>query len=68
MAKTPPKKTRDIERGIRLTWDSLQSHMPYMHGKRKDSPEGPAFHRKCVKEYAETLLILANQLPSWRPK
>lgn len=44
---------------MRLTWDSLQSHLD---GTYLKSPEGIAFHRKCVKEYAEMIQLLATLL------
>lgn len=55
------KKTREelIERAIRLTYSSLESHLRYTH---KKSAEGKTFHKKCVKEYGEQINILAELL------
>lgn len=53
------KKEKKIERAIRLTWSSLESHLQYTH---KQSSEGKTFHRKCVKEYSELINILSDLL------
>jgi len=50
-------KAKEIERGIRIIIDSLESHLPYCYGKSKD---GKKFHIGCVLEYAEAILILAK--------
>ena len=56
-----PRKTtnraRYIERAMRLSWDSLQSHLRWTH---QHSSEGTAFHKRCVKDYAETIAILSQ--------
>ena len=52
-------REKDIERAIRLTWGSLESHLLWTHRK---SSEGQKFHKRCVKDYAETLKILAELL------
>lgn len=59
MKKIPKnlKRPQSIEKAIRITWASLESHLPYTHGK---SPEGTDFHRKCVKEYIALLVHLSN--------
>jgi hypothetical protein len=50
-------KKQIIERLIRLTFDSLESHLPYTHQK---SAEGRAFHTKCVQEYSEMIYLLSK--------
>lgn len=52
-------KHKELERAIRLVWTSLESHLPWTY---KKSSEGKKFHRKCVKEYAETIKIIADNL------
>lgn len=46
-----------IEKGIRLVWDSLQSHLPYAYSDPSpedlERGETKEFHIKCVKEYHE---------------
>ncbi len=49
---------QELEKAIRLTYDSLQSHLPYTYGKSKD---GVVFHQKCVNEYARIILTLTQQ-------
>lgn len=51
------KKEKKIERLIRLTWSSLESHLQYTH---KKTSEGCGFHKKCVKDYAETIKLLTE--------
>lgn len=59
MVKTKHLKEKKIEKAIRLTWDSLQSHLKYTQIK---TSEGIKFHKDCVKEYAETIKILSELL------
>ena len=51
------EKARKIDRAIRLTWESLESHLAWTH---KQSSEGTTFHRKCIKDYAEIIKILSE--------
>lgn len=66
---TPQKKVtkkderaKKIEEAIRLTYDSLQSHLPYTHEEpdMTSRDETKAFHRKSVKEYVRLLTILTE--------
>lgn len=59
MKKIPKnlKRPQSVEKAIRITWASLESHLPYTHEK---SPEGQAFHRKCVQEYVNLLVELSK--------
>lgn len=50
-------KERKIERAIRLTYDSLQSHLRYTYIK---TSEGERFHKNCVKEYSEIIKVLSE--------
>lgn len=47
------KRSKKIEEGIRLAWDSLQSHLPYIHGK------DARFHIDAAKQYTR---IIQNYL------
>ena len=51
------EKAKKIDRAIRLTWESLESHLHWTH---KKSSEGLKFHRKCIKDYAEIIKILSE--------
>lgn len=65
MTRPPSKKeresTKELERGIRLAWESLDSHLPWIH--RNNTSEGSQFHRQCIVDYAEMILIYAKRLP-----
>ncbi len=50
-------RAKKIEQAIKLTYDSLQSHLKYTHAH---SSEGQKFHIKCVKEYAEVIKLLSE--------
>lgn len=60
----------DIIKSMRLVWESLDSHLddaiesPIKGlGKRaKRHIGGKRFHKKCVKEYAYILQVLAEKL------
>ena len=51
-------RAEKVERAIRLTWSSLESHLPYA-AVEKDI-EKPKFHKKCVREYSEIIKILSE--------
>lgn len=51
------ERAKMIERGIRLAWGSLESHLRYTHEKHEG---GELFHKKCVKEYVEIISILTK--------
>lgn len=59
-------RAKKIDRGMRLVYDSLQSHLEDTHtpssGSKKyaDTVGDKNFHKKCVKEYAEVIGILAD--------
>lgn len=45
-------RAKVIDKIIRQTWSSLESHLRYTH---RHSSEGKSFHKKCVKEYVEIM-------------
>ena len=51
------KREKAIERAIKLVWGSLESHLRYTHVRTE---EGMQFHKDCVKEYSELLMILSD--------
>jgi hypothetical protein len=51
------KRAKKVERAIRLVWDSMDSHLAYTYKKHHDKS---SFHKKCVREYAELIKILAD--------
>lgn len=52
-------KAKTIERLMRLTYSSLESHLSATYLK---TPDGIAFHKQCVREYAEMIQLLAKLL------
>ena len=57
-------KEKKIAKAIEIIYDSLQSHLPDTYNKRlKGGMIGTrAFHKKCVREYATVIKILADLL------
>ena len=59
-------KQEKIAKAIQLTYSSLESHLDWTHGKigkaHKKTGESNAFHKKCVREYAEVIKILSELL------
>lgn len=52
---TSKERARIIEEAMKVTIDSLASHLPYTHcGKQQQ------FHRRCVKEYTLLLTLLSK--------
>jgi len=54
------ERAKKIEEGIRLAWDSLNSHLPYTHGGRSVRGETYNFHKRCVRDYAKIISILTE--------
>ena len=55
------RKAKDVERALRLTWSSLESHLRHTHGKKDCRRcDDKRFHRQCVKEYAELIAIIGR--------
>lgn len=65
--KKMKNKNKEIGKALRLVWSSLDSHIDWTHGK---SAEGQAHHIQAMREYAETIVILCDQLnvPKKKPK
>jgi hypothetical protein len=57
MAKSTARAEK-IERAIRLTWESLDSHLEYASGKKHH--DSPSFHKKCVKDYSELMKLISE--------
>lgn len=55
--KRSSERAKKLERLIRLTWSSLESHLKWTHQK---TSEGITFHKKCVKDYSETIKLLSD--------
>ena len=65
------KTKKEIIKAIRLTYSSLESHLdsvikdPLVGIKSKNAKEqigGKNFHKKCVREYAFIIKVLADVL------
>lgn len=55
------KRAKLVEKAIRLVWESLESHLTLTHAKIDAKTDGThAFQKKCVKEYAELIKIIAD--------
>ena len=51
------ERAKAIEKAARLAWGSMETHLPLCYrGERAYR----TFHKKCVKEYAELLKLLAS--------
>jgi len=61
-SKRADERAKKIEEAIRLTWDSLQSHLQYTHGQEELMlrDETKPFHKRCVRDYAKVLKILTE--------
>lgn len=53
------ERARLIERAIRLTWASAESHLRLVH-ERRPRNESADFHKKAIREYLEILTILSK--------
>lgn len=52
MKQNKYKRAKTIEKIIRQTWSSLESHLRYTH---RHTSEGQKFHQSCIKEYIEII-------------
>lgn len=52
-------KEQELCRAIEIAYDAMQSHFEWTY---KASSEGKAFHKQCVKDYAEQVYLIAKQL------
>jgi hypothetical protein len=53
---TPKQRARTIEKAMKITIASLESHLAWTYGTKK-----AAFHKKAIAEYC-TLLVLLSTL------
>ena len=53
-------KAKEIEKAIRLTWSSLESHLLYTHSGKLIRDEDREFHKQCVQEYADIIKVLSQ--------
>ena len=53
------ERAKSVEKIVRLSYDSLQSHLFYTYSK---SPEGEKFHKQAIVDY---LKIMAEALRLW---
>lgn len=60
MVNTMKKRSKRIEKAMRIVWDSLQSHLPYTYKDSADKDATKDFHKKCVREYATVLKLLSE--------
>ena len=52
MERKAQKRARHVEKIIRQTWSSLESHLKYTY---RHTSEGQKFHKDCVREYVEII-------------
>lgn len=56
-------KRKKIEKLMRMTWSSLESHLAFTYSKKLPSTyESNLFHVKCVKDYSEQIKLLSELL------
>ena len=62
-AAPPDRSNREMKKDeiavalMRGVWDSLESHLDYCV---ESSPEGRAFHRRCVRDYAKMIRLASD--------
>lgn len=54
------QRAKVIRRAIRNVWGSLDSHLEYTYKKGLKKPDDNAFHKTCIKEYAQLIADLAS--------
>jgi hypothetical protein len=57
--KDHARRAKLVERIIRQSWSSLDSHLPWTYLK---SREGVKFHKQAIKEYLD---IIATAIKLW---
>lgn len=56
-------KRKKIEKLMRMTWSSLESHLQYTYSKKLPTTvESNSFHVKCVRAYSQQIKDLADLL------
>ena len=59
--KKRKKRAKGIEKAIRLTWESLESHLEWTYKKiPKRCGETHDFHKQAVRDYAKVIDRLAH--------
>ncbi len=57
-------RAQTAEKCIRMVWNSMESHLKYMHTKDPDgfikNSDGKVFHKKTVKQYAELICYITK--------
>lgn len=60
------KDRERIIKAIRLTWDSLDSHLDWSTEEKVENPckycGGRKFHARCTRDYAFVIQVLTEQL------
>jgi hypothetical protein len=60
---TTKERKDKIRRAIRLVWESLDSHLPYIDKEPESKTDGTMkFQTNCVKDYGELIKILTDIL------
>lgn len=57
LTKTKKDRSELLDKIIRMIWESMESHLPFTYEK---TAEGEEFHKQCVKDYAELILMLTK--------
>ncbi len=52
------QRAKAVDKAIRLTWESLESHLHWT--RHKDKQTGSGFHKNCVKDYAKTIKLISK--------
>lgn len=62
MRKTSKQEQRNkkIEEILRLTWASLETHLPHTYGSRMIRGETLKFHQDTVKEYVRIIQLVTD--------
>jgi len=64
----PQTREEKVEFLLNTTWESLQSHLPYIHKEIKNfrviqggvKMTNVEFEKRCIKEYAKMIKIIAE--------
>ena len=54
------KRAKIVGKAIREVWESLDSHIAPTYTTGLKKPDDNAFHKKCVKEYADLIVLLTK--------
>lgn len=53
-------KAKEIDKAIRLAFESLESHLQYTHGGKMIRNENREFHKQCIRDYAYIIKVLSE--------